>query len=172
MRTPLSKWIVAVCALAVVVVLSKHLSARSGALTFTLVDAITGAPLTNAHIYPVQLWSDLPVEKLRIGLSPFRHFAIQSSNNVFKILDVSRQNRFKFSVAFVAPGYQDCTFDRGISDLLLYEASQDRVALPRTNQFRVPLKPKPVWRRSSVGTDGRVLSWESITNGIGIRFGR
>jgi hypothetical protein len=140
---------------------------RSETLTFTVVDALTEAPLTNVHAYPVQLWTELPAERLKMGLSSFRRFDVQSSNGVIAIAEVPKRSRFKFSVVFVADGYYTSTFERANGDVLFTgDASfrtgdEERIHLPKANQFRIQLKRTPV----------RVSPWQSATNRLGIRLG-
>jgi hypothetical protein len=162
-----SIWIALPCAAALAVALFMLFHKRSEPLTFTVVDALTEAPVTNLHAYPVQLWTELRMEKLKMGLSSFRRFDVQSSNGVIKVAGVLERSRFKFSVAFVADGYYTSTFERANGgdvlvngDVTFRRGGEDRVALPKANEFRIRLKRKPL----------RVSPWQSATNSLGIRL--
>lgn len=70
-------------------------------------------------------------------------------------------------MAFVADGYYTSTFERANgSDLLVNgdvtfrRGDEDRVALPKTNEFRIRLKRKTP----------RISPWQSATNSLGIRL--
>jgi len=140
------------------------LKGRSETLSFTVVDAVTGAKITNALVFTGQRWTDLPVEKLRIGLGPFRRFPVESTNGAIKVFSVPKQCRFMFSIAFVAEGYHLCSFQRSRSDELLYGSEEARVQLPKTNQFTIALRPKRFWKKSYFDAQGRVVDSQWITN--------
>jgi hypothetical protein len=152
------------CILAMAVLLMVFLKTRSETLSFTVVDAVTGATITNALVFTGQRWTDLPVEKLRIGLRPFRRFPVESTNGTIKVLSVPKQSRFMFSIAFIAQGYHLCTFQRSTKDELLYGSEGERVRLPKTNQFTITLRPKRFWKRYTFDEQGRAIDSQWVTN--------
>ena len=142
------------------------LSPGSHTLTFRLVDADTGAEVTNAIIHTGQRWTDLPLEKLRYAPTPFRTFSVQASNGVVKVFGVPHRSHFKFNVAFVADGYHLCSFERLRSERLWYgtEGDPESVRLPATNTITIAIRPRKVWVRHTFDAQNRVVSSERITN--------
>jgi hypothetical protein len=105
-------WVAVICAVVLATLVLVWVRGSGDTVTFRVVDAVTGQPLTNALGSIRGRWTSLPVEKWRIpGLSAWKTAPLKGVNGRFEVSGVPRQESdlLRF-IAFTSFGYHSADF--------------------------------------------------------------
>src|SRR5882757_832204 len=79
-----------VLALAALVAIVMVWRSSGETVVFTVVDAKSGQPVTNATVTVGRRWTRLPVDRLGLGISPWRFTKLRSGGNRFEVGNIPK----------------------------------------------------------------------------------
>jgi len=149
-KKPLRLILFGLCLMALAALTMTIVGRGGDSVTFRVVDAATGLPLTNANAQSYGRWTQLPVEKVRVAkLSPWRTTELEGAEGQFKVAGLPRRSSSSLvRINFYCPGYKPAMFTIVDGGFNLYCLGSGTTRFGRTNLITVALesedKPLPL----------------------------
>jgi hypothetical protein len=140
-RSKKQMWLLVVAGLVLLTALMAVSLPRTDTVTFRIVDAETGQPVRNVTAIRYGRTTGLPIEKLRIGLDPWKETTVSSSNGIFRMKGIPRRssNSLTWILFGTSLKYYSTTFSIDDEGYLINASGMPVVHLARTNLVILPL---------------------------------